>query len=795
MSELKNLIAKQRIYFDGGTGTYLQSKGLLPGEKPEMWNIEHPEIITELHRKYYEAGCNIVSTNTFGVNPKKFDSFKDIIRAAIACAKEAKGNVPGRFIAFDMGPTGRMLRPYGDMEFEECVSLYAENVKAASEYGCDLIIIETMNDALETKAAVLAAKENSSLPIFVTNVYDSKGKLMTGADPEAMIAMLEGLGVDALGMNCSFGPEQMLGIIDRFAKYSSIPIIANPNAGLPKMKDGKTTFDMSPDEFAEKSALLAERGATILGGCCGTTPEYMAKMIERVSKVPYRLPEPKNFTVVSSYTHAVFAEERTVLIGERINPTGKSKLKEAIKNEDMNYILGEGLKQADLTDILDVNVGVPGIDEPRIMKKTIRELQAVTDLPLQIDSSDKNALERAMRIYAGKPMVNSVNGKKESMDEVLPLVKKYGGVLIALTLDENGIPETADGRVEIAKRIISEAQKYGIQLKDIVADPLALTVSSDKNSALITLEAIEKLRTLGIKTSLGVSNISFGLPQREIVTSAFFALAMEKGLNFAIMNPFSRGMMNSYRAFCVLHGLDEGCAEYISYASGFETSAETVTASKSASAVSDSADTLCGAIEKGLREKAEALCSEALETTPPLDVINEMIVPALNTVGEAFEKGKAFLPQLLMSAEAASAAFEKVKGKIGKTQSDENKKVVLATVKGDIHDIGKNIVKVLMESYGFTVIDLGRDVAPEKILDAVKLHGCKIVGLSALMTTTVPAMEDTIKILKEYDKTVNVIVGGAVLNEEYAKQINADFYGRDAMESVRIAQKLTGADN
>ena len=790
MSDILSLIKEKRVFFDGGTGTYLQNKGLLPGEKPELWNISKPEIITELHRKYFECGCNIVSTNTFGVNAAKFDNYEEIIENAVKCAENARTGLSEKFIAFDMGPTGRMLEPYGDMKFEKCVELYTKNVRCAVKCGVDLIIIETMNDALETKAAVLAAKENASLPVFVTNVYDGSGKLMTGANPAAMIAMLEGLGVDALGMNCSFGPEQMLDIIDDFAKYASVPVIVNPNAGLPKVVDGKTIYDLSPDEFAEKSKLLAQKGATILGGCCGTTPEYIGKMINAVKDIPYTLPEYKTHTLVSSYTHAVEAGEMTVLIGERINPTGKSKLKEAIKNCDMQYIISEGLKQAELVKVLDVNMGVPGIDEPFMMEKTVKALQAVTDLPLQIDSSNPDALESAMRCYAGKPMVNSVNGKKESLDSVLPLVKKYGGVLIALTLDENGIPSTAEGRVEIAKRIIAEAEKYGIAVKDIVVDPLALTVSSDKDSALVTLKALELLKGMGVRTSLGVSNISFGLPQREIINQAFFSLAMEKGLDFAIMNPFSRGMMNSYYSFNTLHGFDEGCAMYIAYASSFESTDTSVSANTSVKSQELSTDTLAGAVIKGLKDKAESLCVKELETNMPLDVINTMIVPALSKIGDDFEKGKAFLPQLLMSAEAASAAFEKVKEKIGTSDSDNGKSIVLATVKGDIHDIGKNIVKVLMQSYGFTVIDLGRDVEPADVVQTAKDCGCKLVGLSALMTTTVPAMEKTVKLLKENIPGISVMVGGAVLNEEYAKEIGADFYGKDAMEAVKIAKTV-----
>ena len=784
MANINELIKKRRVYFDGGTGTYLQARGLKPGEKPEMWNIKNPEIIEKLHKEYFEAGCDIIKTNTFGINKDKFENYEEIITAAISCAKKAREGFCEKFIAFDMGPTGRMLKPFGDLDFEDCVSLYAENVKCAVKCGVDLILIETMNDALETKAAVIAAKENSTLPVFVTNVYDESGKLMTGADAVAMTAMLEGLGVDAIGLNCSFGPDKMISVVEKFQKYSSIPVIANPNAGLPKLENGKTVFDLNPDEFAKKMIELCNFGATVLGGCCGTTPEHMSAMIKATKNIEYKLPKEKDYTMVSSYSHAVVIGEKPVLIGERINPTGKKKLKEAIKTGDMDYILSEGIRQTDAgVDILDVNVGVPGIDEAEVMKKTVVSLQAVTDKPLQIDSSDKNALEKAMRAYAGKPLVNSVNGKQESMDDVLPLVKKYGGVLIALTLDENGIPQNSNDRMAIANKIINEASKYGISKKNIVVDPLALTVSSDEKSAIVTLETVELLKENGIKSSLGVSNISFGLPEREIINASFFTSALERGLNCAIMNPFSKAMMNSYYSYNVLHGFDTACADYIEYASALqgEDTPKTVKADET---------TLKSAIISGLKEVAVNILKTEHENADPMIIINEMIIPALNEIGAAFEQGKAFLPQLLMSAEAASAAFEIVKEKIGKTSADENKKIVLATVKGDIHDIGKNIVKVLMESYGFTVIDLGRDVEPQEILNSALENNCSLIGLSALMTTTVPAMEETIRLVKSADAGITVVVGGAVLTQEYADMINADFYGKDAMDTVKFAKEF-----
>ncbi len=774
-------IKNNRVYLDGGTGTYLQSRGLKPGERCENWCLEKPDIIENLHRAYFEAGSNIVCTNTFGVNKDKFENYKEIIRAAIGIAIKAKDGKEDRFVAFDMGPTGRMLAPYGDLSFEDCVELYAENVRTAEGLGADLILIETMNDALETKAAVIAAKENSTLPVFVTNVYDATGKLMTGATPKAMIAMLEGLGVSALGMNCSLGPDKMLDIIDEFVTYSSLPVIVKPNAGLPRLEDGKTVFTMGANKFAESVAELVERGATLVGGCCGTTPEYIECLTKVTKDMEYILPKHKDMTLVSSYTHAVEIGHEPVLIGERINPTGKKKLKEAIKEGNMDYLLSEGIRQAEKgVRVLDVNVGVPGIDEAEVMAKTVTSLQSVTDKPLQIDSSNPHALENAMRVYAGKPMVNSVNGKKESMDAVLPLVQKYGGVLVALTLDEDGIPDTARGRLNIAHKIIDEAKKYDIDVKDIVVDPLALTVSSDAKSALVTLETIELLTAEDINTSLGVSNISFGLPNREIINSAFFTQSLQKGLKCAIMNPFSDAMMNVYYAHRVLCGMDENCADYISYADGREIESLPIKSDM----------TLKDTIIKGLKDAASVSCRDALERMSPMDIINTMIIPALNEVGADFEKGKVYLPGLLMSADAASGAFDIVKSKMEKKTSIGDAPVILATVKGDIHDIGKNIVKVVLESYGFDVLDLGKDVPPQKVCEAIEKTGATLVGLSALMTTTVPAMEETIKLIAKTHPNVKVVVGGAVLTEEYASVIGAHYYAADAMETAKIAQAL-----
>ena len=778
------------VFFDGGTGTMLQEAGLAPGELPERWNLTHPEVIQNLHRAYLAAGCNIIKTNTFGANRLKLgDELAQIVLAGIQHAKAAITKT-GQYVALDIGPLGKMLKPLGDLDFEDAVRVFAEVVRLGVQGGVDLILIETMNDAYETKAAVLAAKENSHLPVFVTNVYDERGKLMTGADPVSMIALLEGLRVDALGINCSLGPAQMKKLVPVFARYASLPIIVNPNAGLPHSEDGRTIYDVGPEDFAAEMTEIVRLGARIVGGCCGTTPEYMKRMIEQVRAIAPLPLSTKPHTLVSSYTHAVEMGPSPILIGERLNPTGKKRLKEALKREDMGYILNEGLKQADQgAHVLDVNVGLPGIDEAGMMCRVVEELQAVTDLPLQIDSSSPEVLERAMRRYNGKPLVNSVNGKEESLEQVLPLVAKYGGVLIALTLDEAGIPEDADGRIRIAKKIIERAASYGIARKDIVVDPLAMTISSDTTSALTTLACIRRLtQELQVHTSLGVSNISFGLPKREMITSTFFAMALANGLSAAIMNPASAEMMKVYHCAKALQNQDPNCQAYIAYADTVTTEVKNTAAAPKAG--EPQAEGLAGAIVRGLKEEAARYTKELLQTTAPMDVVNREIIPALDIVGQGFEKKTVYLPQLLMSAEAATASFEVIKQKMGSSSQEKKGTIVIATVKGDIHDIGKNIVKVLLENYGYEVIDLGRDVAPQTILDAVEKYQVRLAGLSALMTTTVPAMEETIQLIHEKAPYCQVVVGGAVLTADYAKQIGADFYGRDAMETVRVAEKV-----
>ena len=769
-------------FCDGGAGTFLQANGLKPGEYPESWNITKPEKIVEMHRLYLEAGAQIITTCTFGANRLKFDNLSKIVTAAVNNAKTAcKGY--DAFVALDIGPTGKMIEPLGDLPFEEAVDIFSETIKIGSAAGADLILIETINDSYEAKAALLAAKESCSLPVFITCVYDESKKLMTGANPAAMVAMLEGLGADAIGINCSLGPKQMLGIVPEIAKNASVPIIVNPNAGLPRTENGKTVFDIGADEFSDIMREIVSAGATIIGGCCGTTPEYIRKTVEKTKDMPFRLPEKKNLTVISSYTHAVEIGKNPVIIGERINPTGKKRFKEALRSGDIGYILGEAVSQnIKGVSVLDINVGLPEIDEPKMMESVIRSVQGVVDLPLQIDTVDPEAMERAMRIYNGKALINSVSGKAESMKAVFPLVRKYGGVLIAVTIDESGIPETAEGRVAIAEKIIAEAEKYGIEKKDIIVDPLAMAVSSDTNSANVTLKAVKMLHEAGIKTNLGVSNISFGLPSRPDVNAVFYTMAMQSGLDCAIINPFSREMMNAWHCFMALTGRDESCSDYIEFTC--EKAESTQAAPKKADGL-----TLDGCIINGMKEQAGEAAAELLKTSQPLEIIDSMIIPALNEVGKGFEEKKVYLPQLLMSAQAAKEAFDAIKAAIPAGESKKGK-IVIATVKGDIHDIGKNIVKVLLENYGYDVIDLGKDVAPERIAEAAKQSGAELVGLSALMTTTVPAMEESIKLLRKEVPECKIVVGGAVMTEEYAGMIGADCYSPDAMATVRYAEKV-----
>lgn len=764
-------------FFDGGMGSMLN---LRAGELPEKLNIAEPERVFTVHKGYAEAGAEYITANTFGANSLKYDNVAELVKAGVALAKRA-----GKKVALDIGPTGKLLKPMGDLDFERAVALFSEVVVAGKD-DSDVIIIETMSDTYELKAAVLAAKENSDLPVITSMIFDEKGRLLTGGDVKSAAAMVEGLGVDVIGINCGLGPKQMIELVKELRVCTSLPILVMPNAGLPESVDGKTVYNVSPEEFAADMEEIAKIGVSYLGGCCGTTPEHIKAMIERCKNMDDSVPAKKNETVVTSYSTAVTIGDKPVVIGERINPTGKKLFKEALRNNDMDYVIKEGLAQQDKgAHILDVNVGLPEIDEVKWLKDAVYNLQSVLPLPLQLDSSDPLALEAAMRIYNGKPMVNSVNGKASSMKEVFPLVKKYGGVVVCLCLDETGIPSTAQGRIEIAEKIIRTAAEYGIDKKDLVVDALVMTISTDKNNAIETLKAVKYIRNeLGVATVLGVSNISFGLPNREAVNTAFYTLALENGLSAGIINPLSDSMMNAYYSFNALRGFDDNCAEYI------ENAAETQLAP-----VSSGTFDLKTAIIKGMKTEAGDCAKVLLKDTAPLDVINDYIIPALDVVGDGFEKNKIFLPQLLMSADSAKAAFDEIKVHLtltGEKQESENK-IVIATVEGDIHDIGKNIVKVLLSNYGFDVIDLGKDVKCEKVLEEAIKHDCKLVCLSALMTTTVPNMEKTIKLIHE-NTDAKVLVGGAVLTKSYAKMIDADFYAKDAMESVRIAKAYFGGD-
>jgi len=786
------------VYLDGGMGTLLQAEGLKAGERPERWNITRPDVIRRLQQAYYDAGSHIINTNTFGANRLHFEAeeLEQIVKAAVEnadAARKASTGVQEKFVALDIGPSGRLLRPYGDFDFEEAVALFAETVKLGVKYGVDLIFIETMNDSYETKAALLAAKENSDLPVFVSNAYGEDGKLMTGASPAAMVAMLEGMGADAIGLNCSFGPKALMPVAEEYLRCASVPVMLKPNAGMPRSVDGRTVFDVEPAEFAEDVAAMMAAGVRVAGGCCGTTPAYICALTQKTAGMTPRPVTEKTITCASSYTHAVEFGEGPVLIGERINPTGKKRLKEALRANDMDYILQEGVSQQEKgVHILDVNVGLPEIDEKRMLTAAVCELQAIIDLPLQIDTANPAAMESALRRYNGKAMINSVSGKQESMDAVFPLAAKYGGLVVALTLDESGIPATAEDRVEIAKKILAEAEKYGIRKKDIVFDTLCLTVSADNRAAMETLRALRIIREeLGCHTSLGVSNVSFGLPQRDIINSTFFALALENGLSAAIMNPHSGDMMRTYYAFRALRGLDENCAGYIDFAASYVPAAAATQPAAQAPVEADGS-ALQKAIVRGLKEQAAELTASLVETVEPLDVVQKEIIPALDIVGQGFEKKTVYLPQLLMSAEAAKGAFAVIKEKLtvrGGAGADKCS-FVIATVKGDIHDIGKNIVRLLLENYGFAVADLGKDVEPERIVEeVVRLHA-PLVGLSALMTTTVPAMEETIRQLRNSAPWCRVVVGGAVLTKEYADAIGADRYAKDAMETVRYAEEI-----
>ncbi len=810
------------LLLDGAMGTQLQARGLRPGETPELWNLTRPDDVRAIHAAYFKAGAKVVYANTFGANKAKYHGdapLADVIAAGIARVREAAAT-PGlpsarRFVALDVGPTGRLLKPVGDFEFDAAYDAFAEQVRFGATAGADLVVIETMSDLYELKAAVLAAKENSNLPILATVALGNDGKLLTGADVGCVAALLEGLRIDALGLNCGFGPETMRPHVQRLAALTSLPIIAKPNAGMPRVEDGKTVYDLDPANFAQGLSALIEAGATIVGGCCGSTPAHIAALHAAIAGLKVRdarsQVERPSRTVVTSGARAVtipFGD--SVVIGERINPTGKKRLRAALAEGDTAYVLREAVSQTEAgAHILDVNVGVPGLDEAAVLDATVQSVQSVTDLPLQLDSSDPIALERAMRHYNGKPLVNSVNGKEESLRAILPLVAKYGGVVVALTLDEAGIPPTAEGRIAIARKILRRGAEYGLAPSDFLIDVLCLAVSAEAQSGNVILESLRRVRDeLGCRTCLGVSNISFGLPSRALLNATFYTLALEAGLSAGIVNPLSDEMMSAYRAFRTLTARDDHCADWTAVevqrvqvrkaASGFRPlipDRKLLTAAPESSSpnLRPSISDLQTSIRRGLKADAASAAKAALVSgEAPLDLIGSGIVPALEAVGKGFEAGTVFLPQLLMAADAAGAAFEVVRAAFPAQAGAAKGPIVMATVKGDIHDIGKNICRALLENYGFKVVDLGRDVPPQTIVDAARRDKAPLVGLSALMTTTVGAMEETIALVHRELPSCKVAVGGAVLTADYAAKIKADYYTRDAMELVRLAERLLG---
>jgi len=781
-------LGKERLIFDGAMGTMLQIKGLKPGDLPEIWNITNSHIIQEIHSSYINAGCHILKTNTFGANRLKYSTsdytVEQVISAGVANAKKA-AQEKNIFTALDIGPTGKLLSPFGDLDFEDAVDIFSQMIKAGAVAGADLVLIETMTDTYEIKAALLAAKENCDLPVLVTFTPDAGGRLLTGADLLTTICLIEGLGADALGINCGLGPQQMRNLLPQLQKYSSIPVIVNPNAGIPEQINGVTKYHVTPEKFAQEMTLIAS-SAQLIGGCCGTTPDHIKVMTEACRDIPFTPASQKNYTAVSSWGKTVVFGESTIIIGERINPTGKPRMKKALLENDMEYISCEGLEQTENgADILDVNTGLPGIDEKEMLVKAVKELQSVTDSVLQIDTANAQAAERALRIYNGKPLFNSVNGKKESLDIILPLVKKYGAAVVALTLDDNGIPLTCEGRIKIAQDIIEKAAVYGIDKKNIIIDTLTMTAGTSADNAKITLHALEYVRCkLKMHTVLGVSNISFGLPERQKINSVFFTMAMKSGLSAGIINPMDTVMMDTYHAFKALNGEDKNCAEYI----------KRFTKKESGSITAADNMNLYDSIIYGLREQAGKIVFDMLKDTQPMDIINNHLIKALDKVGDDYNNANIFLPQLLMSAEAARTAFESIKDHMSRHGEMQEKrgKIVLSTVKGDIHDIGKNIVKILLENYNFDVIDLGKNVEPSLIAETVLKENVRLAGLSALMTSTVTYMEETIKLLKEKAPECRIMVGGAVLNEEYAKKIGSDFYSKDAMGGVRYAEEVFG---
>lgn len=792
---INSLLSKGYILLDGAMGTMLQNKGMEMGTIPETLNITKPEWIIDIHKNYINSGSDVIYTNTFGANSYKMKdsgySVEELISSAISNAKEATKGTKCK-VALDIGPIGQLLEPTGSLSFEEAYDIFAQQIKAAK--GVDLIVIETMSDLLEIKAAVLAAKENSNVPVLATMSFEDNKRTFTGCSVSAMCMTLEGLGVDALGVNCSLGPRELLPIVEEISKWTTLPIIVKANAGLPDPVTN--TYDILPEEFSLLCEKMIKYGVKIFGGCCGTNPEYISKlkaMLDSTSQVSQKQ-NVLNLCVCTPTKTVVVDQPR--IIGERINPTGKKRFKQALVEQDMDYILGQAIEQVEASaDILDVNVGSPEIDEKEMMVKTIKALQSVVDVPLQIDSTKPEVIEAALRVYNGKAIVNSVNGEEAILDSILPIVAKYGAAVVGLTLDENGIPDTAEGRVEIAKRIMEKAISYGVKKEDIIIDCLTLTVSAQQKAAGETLKALSVVKNeLGLKTVLGVSNISFGLPNREIINRTFLTMALNAGLDLPIINPNVASMVWAVKAYKVLAAIDENSMEFIDYSSKVTAVVEEKIVSNAAQNNSTEGSDILKAMETGLKNEGRKLTKEMLAEKSAMEIINETLIPALDVIGDKFEKGTIFLPQLILAADVAKECFDEIKDYLaqagGETQSKGT--IVIATVKGDIHDIGKNIVKVILENYGYNIIDLGRDVAPQDIVDAVIKNKVKLVGLSALMTTTLVSMEETIKLLKTNNCDCKIMVGGAVLTKDYALEIGADYYAKDAKMSADIAKEVLG---
>jgi len=789
---IREMLGKEIIFFDGAMGTMLQQRGLKPGALPELMNLTDPETVTEIHALYVAAGSQVVSANTFGANALKLRPAglapDQVITAAVDCAKKSGA----AFVALDIGPLGQLLEPMGTVRFEDAYDLFREQVIAGAKAGADLIIIETMSDLYEIKAALLAAKENCSLPVFCSMSFEKDGRTFVGCDAVNTALTLGGLGADALGANCSLGPAALRPVVDKLLKYSPVPVILQPNAGLPEIRGGVAVYDTTPQQFAAEMAEMARAGVAVVGGCCGTTPEYIAALKKALNGIGVQPRAIHPYTACSSGTETIFFDGRTTVIGERLNPTGKKRLQEALRTQDMNYLAGEALAQAEAgCDILDLNAGLPELDEAAVLARAVKEIQAICRLPLQLDSTDAAAIAAAARVYNGKPVINSVNGKQAVMDKIFPIAKKYGALVICLTLDEEGIPPTAEARLAIAKKIRDEAAKYAIGPQELIVDCLTLTASAQQEQVAETLKAVAMIhRELGMHTVLGVSNVSFGLPQREILNAAFLAAALGAGLSAAIINPLSLRYRETIDAFRVISGEDKNAAHYMERYAAPAIAAP----ADAASTVIASADSLDDLIRQGRREETAAKVSALLETGSGLEVIDNHIIPALSKVGERFEKGEIFLPQLMQAAQAAQSGFALIRGQMldSRQARGVKGKILLATVYGDIHDIGKNIVRLLLENYDYDIIDLGKDVPPELVVQAIKEHNIRLAGLSALMTTTVDSMKATISAARAAGLDCKFFVGGAVMNERYTQFVGADYYAKDAMEGVAIARRFFG---